>query len=58
MRYITVDEWKHIPAGQTVPSGYSYDMTAPAEEGTYTLYEIADESNVHQGWKWEKENAG
>lgn len=54
---ITVDEWKHIPAKCTVDSGYSYSLTAPSEEGYYTLYEQADHNNIHVGWRWEKETA-
>lgn len=52
---ITVDCWKGIPAGETVPSGFTYDLTAPDEEGTYTLYELVDEANIHRGWHWEKD---
>jgi hypothetical protein len=56
MDKITVDCWKNVSAGQTVPSGFSYDLTAPAGEGTYTLYELVDtDSNTHQGWHWEKD---
>lgn len=53
---LTVDEWKHIPAGTKVANGYSNGYcTAPSEPGLYTLYEIADESNCHVGWEWERE---
>lgn len=55
MYRITVDTWRNINAGQSVPSGYSYDLTAPSEEGTYTLYELVDEDHTHAGWQWEKE---
>lgn len=53
---ITLNCWKHIPAGETVWNGYpdSY-MTAPEESGTYTLYQLVDDNNCHAGWKWEKE---
>lgn len=56
MRKITIDEWKHIPAGETVENGFAVNgyCTAPAEPGFYTLYELADE-NTHLGWEWEKE---
>ena len=52
----TVQE--HVNSGETIPNGYSCGyMTAPKEQGLYTLYELADEHNCHQGWKWEKEAA-
>lgn len=53
-RRITVDEWKHIPAGTTIPNGYSNDYcTAPSGPASfYTLYEVADENNCHVGWEW------
>lgn len=56
-RRITIDQWKHIPAGNTVWNGYAVNSTctAPKEPGLYTLYEIADENNCHIGWEWEKE---
>ncbi len=58
MREITCDYWKHIKAGESVATGFGNDeITAPAEEGFYTLYELADSHNTHQGWKWEKESA-
>ena len=57
MRKVTCDYWKHVKAGDSVATGYSdADITAPAEEGYYTLYELADQHNRHAGWKWEKEN--
>lgn len=56
MRRITLDIWRHIPAGDQVESGYSYNLTSPAEPGFYTLYELADEHNTHTGWEWEKED--
>ena len=47
---------KDVPAGTTVWSGFNYDLTAPTEPaGTYTLYELVDEANIHRGWEWEKE---
>lgn len=57
MRKITIDEWKHIPAGETVENGYPVNgyCTAPAEPGFYTLYELASDENTHLGWEWEKE---
>lgn len=56
MRKITVDIWRHIPAGTTIPNGYSNGYcTAPSEPGLYTLYEVADDMNRHVGWEWEKE---
>ena len=39
----------------TLPKDPKLTFTAPAEEGYYTLYEIADNNNIHRGWKWEKE---
>lgn len=57
MKRITVPAWQNIPAGGKVPSGYSCPatLTAPAEQGTYTLYELADDSNLHCGWQWERQ---
>ena len=56
MRKITVDIWRHIPAGTTIPNGYSNGYcTAPCEPGLYTLDEVADDMNRHVGWEWEKE---
>ena len=55
MRRITLDIWRHIPAGKQVESGYSYKLCAPDEAGTYTLYQIVDDKNCHQGWEWEQE---
>lgn len=55
MYRITVNTWMNISAGQSVPSGYDYDLTAPSNEGMYTLYEIVDENHCHVGWQWEKE---
>lgn len=57
MKKITVDAWQNIPAGGEVPSGYSRPatLTAPAEQGTYTLYELADDNNLHCGWQWERQ---
>ena len=57
MKRITVPCWKNIPSGQTVENGYPNGYcTAPSEPGLYTLYELADESNCHAGWQWEKED--
>lgn len=58
MEKITVDIWKHIPARATVPDGYGNEKTAPAAPGLYTLWELADDNNTHQGWEWEKEAEG
>lgn len=57
MRRITVDAWKHIPAGETIWNGYAVNgtCTAPSEPGLYTLYEIASDTNTHIWWEWEKE---
>lgn len=56
MRYITVDEWKHIQAETKVENGYPNGYcTAPSDPGYYTLYEVANDNNVHVGWHWEKE---
>ena len=55
MRRITLDIWRHIPAGEQVESGYNYKLCAPEEAGTYTLYQIVDDKNCHQGWEWEQE---
>lgn len=55
MRKITVDEWKHIPAGTKIDNGNCGFCTAPSEPGLYTLYQIADDNNCHAGWEWVKE---
>lgn len=56
MREITCDYWKHIKAGHSVATGYGNDeITAPEEDGFYTLYQLADDDNNHAGWKWEME---
>jgi hypothetical protein len=55
MKKITVDYWRHVAAGERVENGYGATIKAPAETGLYTLYELADDSNSHIGWKWEKE---
>lgn len=57
MRRITIDEWEHIPAGETVENGFPVNGTcqAPEEPGFYTLYELVSSSNTHLGWEWEKE---
>lgn len=52
---VAVDEWKHVPAKGTVDSGFGYSLTAPSDEGFYTLYEQYDCDNNHLGWRWEKE---
>ena len=61
MKYITVECWRHIAAGETVNSGFSTPatLTAPNEPGYYTLYEaVYPDSNTHAGWKWEKDLDG
>lgn len=56
MKRITVEEWRHIPSGTTIPNGYSNGYcTAPAEPVFYTLYEVADDNNIHVGWEWIRE---
>ena len=55
MREITVEEWQELKPGTVVETGYAgKTLTAPKEEGLWTLYEIASESNTHLGWKWVK----
>ena len=58
MKKITIDEWGHIPAGETVANGFAVNgyCTAPAEPGFYRLYELVSSSNTHLGWEWEKED--
>lgn len=56
--YILVQE--HVPAGETVWNGYiggNTTCTAPPlpEDGMFSLYEVADENNVHVGWHWKLE---
>ena len=46
---------KHVAAGTEVENGYGRYMTAPQEQGTYTLFEVANDDNTHYGWRWEKE---
>lgn len=54
-REITVEEWQELKPGTVVETGYAgKTLTAPKEEGLWTLYEIASESNIHLGWKWVK----
>ena len=53
--YSTCEEWQHIPAGTKVDDGFGGYLTAPEEEGFYTLYEVASYRNTHQGFEWEKE---
>lgn len=57
MKIITLDCWKHIPAGESIWNGFAVNgiCTAPSEPGTYTLYEEVSEENMHIGWKWVKE---
>lgn len=57
LRKVTCSIWRHVPAGTSVPNGFGSgsDMTAPEEPGLYTLYELADEDNCHQGWQWDRE---
>lgn len=56
MQKITVDEWKNISAGTTIPNGYSNGYcTAPVDPGKYTLYEVVDDNNVHKWWEWVKQ---
>lgn len=59
MHRITVDEWKHVPAGESVWNGFAVNGTcvAPSEPGFYTLYELVV-GNTHLGWEWEKEDDG
>ena len=53
---LTVDLWKHIPAGTKEWDGNPNEYrTAPSEPGLYTLYELTDENNCHVGWEWERE---
>lgn len=56
VRKITVDEWKNIPAGAAVKDGFGGYQFAPIGDGVYTLYELVDKRNTHQGWKWERED--
>ena len=56
MTRVTVNEWTHIKAGETVWNGFSDGYcTAPAEKGFYTLYELVNDDNTHAAWEWEKE---
>lgn len=57
MKKVTIDEWRHIAAGETVWNGFAVngDCTAPAEPGFYTLYELVTDGNTHAGFEWEKE---
>lgn len=48
--------WTNIPAKGIVASGYGYELQAPSEEGTYTLYQLVNKNNTHAGWQWSKEN--
>lgn len=58
IRKVTCDLWRNVPAGTTVPDGFGGERTAPAAPGLYTLYELADAFNVHQGWQWERHSDG
>lgn len=54
-REITRDEWQEVYSGTVVETGYSgKTLTAPKEEGLWSLYEIVSEENIHLGWKWIK----
>ena len=45
-----------VPAGKEIETGFSgWYMTAPAEEGVYSLFEVADENNTHVKFFWQKE---
>lgn len=55
IRRITVDEWRHVPSGERVEDGFGGLKMAPLGGGLYTLYELADEANIHRGWEWELE---
>ncbi len=56
MQKITVDQWKHIPAGTKIWNGYANGYcTAPSAPGHYTLFEFVSERNTHVGWTWELE---
>lgn len=45
-----------VAPGAVVWTGYSgHYLTAPKEEGTYALYEIADENNMHLRFEWREE---
>jgi len=55
MEKITVDSWRHVPAGMEVDDGFGRTKRAPEEPGFYTLYELVKEGNTHAGWKWERE---
>lgn len=43
-----------IQAGEVVANGYN-DSTAPAEAGTYSLWQLVDDNNCHRGFIFEKE---
>lgn len=50
---------EHVNAGEKVWNGYSGGemyCTAPSDPGLYTLYELANDHNVHVCWKWVKED--
>jgi len=54
---ITCEQWKHVPAGTEVKTGFNNRvLTAPNEPGFYTLYRsYYVNSKAHDGWRWEKE---
>lgn len=56
MKQILVPGCERVPAGKTVQNGYTVKGTckAPVEPGFYSLYELADDANIHIGWKWIK----
>ena len=56
MQKITVDQWRHVPAGTRIWNGYSNGYCqAPKEPGFYTLYQLVNDRNCHVGWRWERE---
>lgn len=58
MGFVTVEEWKHVPAGTEVDDGFGGTQTAPSEPGYYTLYErVFIDANTHAGWAWQKEES-
>ena len=47
---------QNVAPGARVWTGYTDQyLTAPKEEGSYTLYEVADEANMHLRFEWKKE---
>lgn len=52
------DEYKkNIPAGEALWTDFG-KITAPIEQGTYTLYQHANEHNNFMGWEWVNEQSG